>query len=97
MWPFQNTLWILVNFPVKSNLVDTRIPADFLQCLAGRGNIEEYNIAFFWGGENFFSFIFISWRLITLQYCSGFCHIFNVKVISYFRIILGFTSYNIIK
>ena len=22
----------------------------------------------------FFSFIFISWRLITLLYCSGFCH-----------------------
>ena len=22
----------------------------------------------------FFSFIFISWRLINLQYCSGFCH-----------------------
>ena len=22
----------------------------------------------------FFSFIFISWRLITLQYCSSFCH-----------------------
>ena len=22
----------------------------------------------------FFSFIFISWTLITLQYCSGFCH-----------------------
>ena len=22
----------------------------------------------------FFSFIFISWRLITLQYYSGFCH-----------------------
>ena len=22
-----------------------------------------------------FSFIFISWRLITLQYCGGFCHI----------------------
>ena len=22
----------------------------------------------------FFSFIFISWRLITLQHCSGFCH-----------------------
>ena len=21
-----------------------------------------------------YSFIFISWRLITLQYCSGFCH-----------------------
>ena len=24
---------------------------------------------------SFFSFIFISWRLITLQYCSDFCHI----------------------
>ena len=24
--------------------------------------------------EFFFSFIFISWRLINLQYCSGFCH-----------------------
>ena len=23
---------------------------------------------------SFFSFIFISWRLITLLYCSGFCH-----------------------
>ena len=23
---------------------------------------------------SFFSSIFISWRLITLQYCSGFCH-----------------------
>ena len=23
----------------------------------------------------YFSFIFISWRLITLQYCGGFCHI----------------------
>ena len=22
----------------------------------------------------FFSFIFICWRLITLQHCSGFCH-----------------------
>ena len=22
----------------------------------------------------FFPFIFISWRLITLQYCSGFCY-----------------------
>ena len=29
---------------------------------------------FFLRIQNFFSFIFISWRLITLQYCSGFCH-----------------------
>ena len=27
---------------------------------------------FFFFFFNFFSFIFISWRLITLQYCSGF-------------------------
>ena len=26
------------------------------------------------GKEFFFSFIFISWRLTTLQYCIGFCH-----------------------
>ena len=29
----------------------------------------DYHFFFF-----FFPFIFISWRLITLQYCSGFCH-----------------------
>ena len=27
-----------------------------------------------WALKKFFSFIFISWRLITLQYCSGFSH-----------------------
>ena len=32
----------------------------------------------------FFPFIFISWRLITLQYCSGFCYILT-------RISHGFT------
>ena len=36
--------------------------------------------------SNFFSFIFISWRLITLQYCSGFCH--TLTWISH-----GFTCY----
>ena len=37
-----------------------------VKSLAGKVKVE---ISFF-----FFSFIFISWRLITLQYCSGFCH-----------------------
>ena len=31
-------------------------------------------ILVFWMLRFFFPFIFISWRLITLQYCSGFCH-----------------------
>ena len=30
--------------------------------------------SFFFQVFFFFPFIFISWRLITLQYCSGFCH-----------------------
>ena len=31
----------------------------------------------------FFSFIFISWRLITLQYCSGFCHTLTLMITLY--------------
>ena len=27
----------------------------------------------------FFPFTFISWRLITLQYCSGFCHTLTIS------------------
>ena len=37
--------------------------------LAPKGNVSSFFVSF-----NFFSFIFISWRLITLQYCGGFCH-----------------------
>ena len=36
------------------------------KCFMGTGLVKEVSF--------FFSFIFISWRLITLQYCSGFCH-----------------------
>ena len=36
------------------------------QSCGGQGVLSNVNF--------FFSFIFISWRLITLQYCSGFCH-----------------------
>ena len=36
---------------------------------------EEMSIESFYTLKKFFfPFIFISWRLITLQYCSGFCH-----------------------
>lgn len=33
MWPSQNILWVLVNFLIKPNSVDARVPAGFLQCL----------------------------------------------------------------
>ena len=66
----------------------------------GTGLSEEWHLAFWWGEQrpywtwkplvfrvfflnNVFFFI-ISWRLITLQYCSGFCH--TLKWISH-----GFT------
>ena len=38
---------------------------------------QQNTLFFFFRGTGisfFFPFIFISWRLITLQYCSGFCH-----------------------
>ena len=35
---------------------------------------EEMSIETFHTFKKNFPFIFISWRLITLQYCSGFCH-----------------------
>ena len=39
-------------------------------CMPRSGISGLYGSSFFF----FFPFIFISWRLITLQYCSGFCH-----------------------
>ena len=41
-----------------------------VQLLSLRFNSLRHGLFFFL----FFSLIFISWRLITLQYCSGFCH-----------------------
>ena len=37
-------------------------------------NLLAYWLQHFFVCVFFFPFIFISWRLITLQYCSGFCH-----------------------
>ena len=45
-----------------------RVATSFTRRLSWPG-IKATSLFFF-----FFSFIFISWRLITLQYCSGFCH-----------------------
>ena len=53
-------------------------------CLTSHHSFVCYTATFTGGNKNylcyytiflsFFPFIFISWRLITLQYCSGFCH-----------------------
>ena len=49
--------------------MDCGLPGSFVNWIF-RVRIPEWvSISFF-----FFPFIFISWRLITLQYCSGFCH-----------------------
>ena len=68
--------------PDNHNGVITQLEPDSLECevkwalgsipmnKAKRGDGIPVELFFF----SFFSFIFISWRLITLQYCSGFCH-----------------------
>ena len=43
-------------------------------CLVVIGFIPRSKCLFFFTVTPFFKFIFINWRLITLQYCSGFCH-----------------------
>ena len=67
----------------NNNSVVTHLEPDILECevkwalgsipmnKANRGDGIPVELFFFF---SFFSFIFISWRLITLQYCSGFCH-----------------------
>ena len=50
------------------------IEVDSLSLLQGIILAQELNRGPALQDSFFFSFIFISWRLITLQYCSGFCH-----------------------
>ena len=56
----------LINLPFKSlkHLISIK------DCFIFEGNISFSENSFLL----FSPFIFISWRLITLQYCSGFCH-----------------------
>ena len=42
----------------------------------------------------FFSFIFISWRLITLQYCSVFCHTLTWISLCWFLTLLKVVAVN---
>ena len=59
--------WILYHrAPWEAHVHIRHVIKKHVKSLAGKVKVE---ISFF-----SFSFIFISWRLITLQYCSGFCH-----------------------
>ena len=53
--------------------VEKDLLEDCAACLSGvlpsSGKLQS-DLSFFF----FFFFFLISWRLITLQYCSGFCH-----------------------
>ena len=71
-----NFLLILFPYILPSCLLLIR---KFKRQLITRQTASPYEILFFFFFEGsyfifFFPFIFISWRLITLQYCSGFCH-----------------------
>ena len=61
---FLTNIMFLAIYHVRSS-----VSMWFLTSFSLVTNNIEYIFFFF-----FFSFIFISWRLITLQYCSGFCH-----------------------
>ena len=50
-----------------------KIPHHFLAFSEFLAELDTYLFIYFYF-YIFFPFIFISWRLITLQYCSGFCH-----------------------
>ena len=47
---------------------------NYYNSLRGKRSMGAQNPSFFFPLILFFPFIFIRWRLITLQYCSGFCH-----------------------
>ena len=64
----------MFGFPVCINIMFTllylqKYPIEYSTTLCLKNDIHFFFFFFY-----FFSFIFISWRLITLQYCSGDIH-----------------------
>ena len=77
----RNNIWYRINAQSRNvhyryhcyEIVSKIIP--FTGCIIFCCIIICFTFPVLLGFKNFFfSFIFISWRLITLQYCSGFCH-----------------------
>ena len=69
--------YVAVQFPSASYWIDCLFSIVCF-CLLCKRSGDHRRMSFFSLGFLsfffFFLFIFISWRLITLQYCSGFCH-----------------------
>ena len=66
------TSWYVYTLPILSHFILLMSKKELKEKNYGSFylSLSFYVMIFFF----FFSFIFISWRLITLQYCSGFCH-----------------------
>ena len=67
-------VWLQITIEKKKRWMEKRNKGDWKWLLhqerEGWRNNRGNEVCFL----GFFPFIFISWRLITLQYCSGFCH-----------------------
>ena len=74
-WSFSFSISLSNEYSV---LISFRI--DWFDLLAIQGTLKSLyqshssKTTILWHSAFFFPFNFISWRLVTLQYCSGFCH-----------------------
>ena len=76
-WLLKSTIsGLLVYLLVKNIMSRLKLPifsSKIVYSVAGNVVALMFDFLFF-----FFSFIFISWKLITLQYCRDFCHILTL-------------------
>ena len=68
---FQTVLFSLITLLFRSS---TGVMTMVVEVDGRWGYCANTHMWFFFLSSFFSPFIFISWRLITLQYCSGFCH-----------------------
>ena len=82
---FWNVVWWLLFLVILAALMSSTHAMRHPQIQEGRNQLKakvmklrlqllKLTLNALFRDDFFFPFIFISWRLITLQYCSGFCH-----------------------
>ena len=71
-FPFLKILFFIYFFNQRINALQNFVV--FYQISTRISHRDTYVPSFFFFICFFFNFFFISWRLITSQYCSGFCH-----------------------